>query len=220
MAINTSTPPGAPGIPPRWTSSAKSGIGKSISSASDVIFTLSHGILNEVYYPREDIACIRDMELIVTDEDSYFSEEKRDTEHSIKWVKEGIPAFQITNVCKQKKYVIEKEVITDPLRNTVLQKIRFKPLQKNESSKYRIFVLLTPHINNNGSCNDGWLGEYKGVPMLFAHRDGVTLALACYYSDFIKRSVGYVGTSDGYIDLKQHKKMQWEYQLATGPGRV
>ncbi len=214
MAINTSTPPGAPGIPPRWTSSAKSGIGKSISSASDVIFTLSHGILNEVYYPREDIACIRDMELIVTDEDSFFSEEKRDTEHSIKWVKEGIPAFQITNVCKQKKYVIEKEVITDPLRNTVLQKIRFKPLQKNESSKYRIFVLLTPHINNNGSCNDGWLGEYKGVPMLFAHRDGVTLALACYYSDFIKRSVGYVGTSDGYIDLKQHKKMQWEYQQA------
>lgn len=170
--------------------------------------------MNEVYYPRNDIACIRDMELIVTDGNNFFSEEKRDTEHSIKWVQEGVPAFQIINTCKKKKYIIEKEIITDPLRNTVLQKVKFKPLQKSESSKYKMYVLLSPHINNCGAGNDGWLGDYKGVPMLFAYRDGITLALACYYSDFIKRSVGYVGTSDGYIDLKRHKKMQWEYQKA------
>ena len=219
MPINTSTPPGAPGIPPRWTSSAKSGIGKSINPSSHVIFTLSHGILNEVYYSREDIACIRDMELIVTDGKDFFSEEKRDTQHSIKWMKEGVPAFKIVNTCNQKNYIIEKEVITDPLRDTVLQKIKFRPTQKNESSKYKIYVLLTPHINNRGAGNDGWLGDCKGVPMLFAYRDGVTLALACYYADFIKRSVGYVGTSDGYTDLKQHKIMEWEYQKA-GNGNI
>ena len=67
MQRNTLLPTGAPGSDPRWTSSAKSGVGKSVNPSSNVIFTLSHGILNEVYFPREDLACIRDMEFIVTD---------------------------------------------------------------------------------------------------------------------------------------------------------
>jgi len=80
-----------------------------------------------------------------------------------------------------------------------LQKIKFKPLQKNESAKYKLHVLLAPHINNQGAGNNGWLGDYKGVPMLFAERDGVTLALACFYSGFLKKSIGYVGTSEAIL---------------------
>ena len=213
MAENT-TPPGFPGISPRWTSSAKSGIGKSINFSSEVVFTLSHGIVNEVYYPREDIACIRDMEFIVTDGENFFSEEKRDTDHSIKWIKEGVPAFKIVNTCKQKKFTIEKEIITDPYRDTLLQKIKFTPLQKGDSTNYRLYVILAPHINNRGENNDGWQDDYKGKPMLFAYRKGITLALACFGTYLKKRSVGYVGTSDGYTDLIQHKKMEWEYQKA------
>ena len=59
--------PGWPGIPPRWTSSAKSGVGTALNQHSRVWFTTSHGILNEVYYPRVDQACTRDMGFIVTD---------------------------------------------------------------------------------------------------------------------------------------------------------
>ena len=203
MAESGFMAPGAPGIAARWTSSAKTGIGKSINTSSKVIFTLSHGILNEVYYPAEDVACIRDMEILVTDEENFFSEEKRDTEHVIKWIKEGVPAFHMVNTCKQKRYSIEKEVITDPLRDTVLQKIKFKPLKKKDASKYHVFVLLSPHINNRGAENTGWLGDYKGIPMLFASRDGISLALAVGDSTFLKRSAGYVVTSDGFSDLKQ-----------------
>ncbi len=47
--------PGAPGIPARWTSSAKTGLGTAISRQSRVWFTLSHGIFNEIYYPRIDL---------------------------------------------------------------------------------------------------------------------------------------------------------------------
>ena len=43
--------PGWPGIPPRWTSSAKTGVGTALNQHSKVWFTLSHGILNEVYFP-------------------------------------------------------------------------------------------------------------------------------------------------------------------------
>lgn len=213
MQENPSIPPGAPGADPRWTSSAKSGVGKSVNPSSNVIFTLSHGIINEVYFPREDLACIRDMEFIVTDEKDFFSEEKRDTDHQVQWIKEGVPAFHITNTCKQKKYLIEKEVITDPLRNVVLQKIKFTLLPGNESSKFKIYALLSPHIGNKGMENDGWLGDHKGVSMVFADRGGISLAIASS-TGFSKRSVGYVGTSDGYTDLKEHKKMEWEYERA------
>lgn len=64
--------PGWPGIEPKWTSSAKSGVGAALSNRSRIWYTLSHGILNEVYYPRIDQACIRDMGLIVTDGVEFF----------------------------------------------------------------------------------------------------------------------------------------------------
>jgi len=49
--------PGWPGIEPRWTSSAKTGVGTALNLHSRVWFTLSHGILNEIYFPRVDQAC-------------------------------------------------------------------------------------------------------------------------------------------------------------------
>jgi len=36
---------------------------------------LSHGILNEIYYPRVDHACTRDLGFLVTEGQIYFSEE-------------------------------------------------------------------------------------------------------------------------------------------------
>jgi len=74
---SSNNPPGWPGIPPRWTSSAKSGVGTALGPSSRVWFTLSHGILNEIYFPRVDMACTRDLGLIITDGRFYFSEEKR-----------------------------------------------------------------------------------------------------------------------------------------------
>ena len=210
---SVSVAPGSPGIEPRWTSSSKSGIGKSINAASNVTFTLSHGILNEVFFPREDIACIRDMELIVTDGEHFFSEEKRDTTHEIEWMEEGVPAFHMTNTCKQNKFVIEKEIITDPIRDTLLQQITFKPSEKNKSSTFNLYAILNPHLHNKGKDNTGWKGDYKGIPMLFAKRDHICLAFACSV-DFLKTSLGFVGTSDGYTDLKIHHQMEWEYETA------
>ena len=204
--------PGAPGIAARWTSSAKSGIGNSIDAASEVSFTLSHGIVNEVYFPREDLACIRDTELIVTDGQDFFSEEKRHAQHETCTAEEGVPAYLLTNTCQQHRYRIVKEVVTDPLRDTLLQHVRFEALQGN-TTDYHAYVLLAPHLGNRGGGNTAWLGDHKGVAMLFAERQGLALALACSVP-WKKRSVGFVGASDGWQDLKQHKQMTWEYERA------
>src|SRR4051794_29202561 len=130
--------PGWPGIPPRWTSSAKSGLGTSITH-SHVWFTLSHGILNEIYYPRLDSACTRDLGLIVTDASGYFSEEKRDAECEISRRAEGVPAYRLINTSRDGRYRIEKEVITDPRADVVLQRIRFVQTDR-AASPLRVFA--------------------------------------------------------------------------------
>ena len=78
----------------------------------------------------------------------------------------------------------------------------------------RLFALLAPHLNNEGGNNTGWLGSYKGVEMFFAENGDIALAMACS-SKWIKRSVGYVGTSDGWLDIRQHGELKWQYDSAT-----
>lgn len=202
--------PGKPGTPPTWTSSSKIGIGTAMSCTSNVWFSLSHGILNEVYYPKVDIANIRDCQLIVTNGVDFFSEEKRDTIHEYALLADGVPAYLLTNTCKQGNYIIQKKIITDPDRNVLLQKMTFTPLKGNLSD-YHLFVLLAPHLYNAGQGNHGWIEEYKSNKMFFAERAGTFLALGNSVP-FLKMSCGYVGRSDGWQDLYHHKQLTMEYQ--------
>ncbi|PYX27944.1 MAG: glucan 1,4-alpha-glucosidase [Acidobacteria bacterium] len=204
--------PGWPGIPPRWTSSAKTGVGTALNQHSKVWFTVSHGILNEVYFPRVDQACTRDMGLIVTNGRDFFSEEKRHCTFENRPFEPGVPVYELTNTCNSGRYRIHKEVLTDPYHNVVLQRIRFEPLQ-GELADCHLYALLSPHLANFGYGNTGWMGDYKGVPMFFAEHDGVSLAVASS-APWKKTSVGFVGASDGWQDLSEHFEMQWEYPRA------
>jgi len=65
-------------------SSPKAGAGTALGRGSLVGLTVSHGIVNEVYYPRLDQAWDRDLGLIITDGRSFFSEEKRHTRSELR----------------------------------------------------------------------------------------------------------------------------------------
>ncbi|HVH15777.1 MAG TPA: glucan 1,4-alpha-glucosidase [Candidatus Angelobacter sp.] len=188
-------------------------MGTSASYQSRVWFTISHGILNEVYYPRIDQANTRDMEFLVADGDQYFSEEKRDTNRRIAPLEQGVPGYRLVNSCKRGRYRMTKVVITDPERDVLLQKIHFD-VGKGKLEDYGVYALLAPHIGNRGYGNNGWIGNYKGIPMLFAQREGVSLALASS-TPFKRMSCGYVGVSDGWQDVNANKKMAWEYSTAS-----
>jgi glucoamylase len=204
-------PPGAPGIRPRWTSSAKSAVGTSADSQSRIWFTVSHGILNEVYAPRLDTACIRDCGLIITARD-YFSDEKRDAEHTVEMVEDGVPAFRLVNTARDGRYRITKSVLSDPDREVVLQDIHFEALV-GQPSDYQVHVIVAPHLVNAGVGNTAWSGDFKGRPMLFADGRGTSLALASSVP-WIARSVGYVGTSDGWQTLSRGEGLKTEFQRA------
>src|SRR5690348_6341863 len=121
------TAPGHPGVDARWTSSAKSGVGTDSGSRSRVWFTISHGIVDEVYYPRVDQANTRDFGLLVTDGDVYFSEEKRDAQSEVELLADGVPGYRLCNRSLDDRYRIIKTIVTDPERDVLLQEIQFEP---------------------------------------------------------------------------------------------
>ncbi len=208
--------PGSPGIAPRWTSSDKSGLGTALLATSQVWFTISHGILNECYYPRVDQACTRDFGFIVTDGYGLFAEEKRDTESVITSVADGVPAYRLVNTHRptdgsKPRFRIVKHILSDPRRDVVLQQVR---LERLDNSPLRLHALLAPHLVNAGHSNTAWLGDYKGQEMLFAEGGGAALALAAG-APWLKRSVGFAGVSDGWHDLQRHFKLTWEYGRAV-----
>jgi glucoamylase len=204
--------PGGPGIEPRWTSSAKSGVGTALDGRSHVWFTLSHGIVDEVYYPRVDQANTRDLGLLVSGPDGFFSEEKRDTTSVVDLLGAGVPGYRVVNTCVRRRYEIEKTIITDPERSVLLQRVRFRALS-GVASDYRLFVLLAPHIGNQGYGNDGWVDAYKGIPMLFAQRKAVSLALACD-AGWSAASCGYVGVNDGWSQVRVAGELTARYTEA------
>ena len=206
------TAPGRPGLEPRWISSAKSGVGTAPGSRSRVWFTVSHGILNEIYYPRIDQANTRDLGLLVTDGATYFSEEKRDTKSEVALLDRGVPGYRLANRSVDGRYQITKTILTDPERDVLLQQIQFQPL-RDALANYHLYALLAPHIGNQGRGNDAWVGDYKGVPMLFARRADCALALACS-SGFAAASCGFVGASDGWQELHAHKRLSHLYAQA------
>ncbi len=201
--------PGAPGIEARWTSSAKNGVGTALSEDSPVWFTLSHGILNEIYYPRVDSACTRDFGFIVTGPDGYFSEEKRDCFSQTQPFEGAIPAFSIVNTARDEAYRIEKNIVSDPHRPCVLQQVSFTAL-KGEPGDYRVTALLAPHLVNAGQLNSAWIGEFQGRQVLFASGRSRYLALVCDLP-WQAVSAGFVGVSDGWQQLRKSGRLSEQY---------
>lgn len=212
QSLRSDDAPGRPGIEPRWTSSAKTGVGTAADPASQVWFTISHGILNEIYWPEVDRACTRDMGFIVTDGKHFFSEEKRHTHHSASYLASGVPGFRLVNECEQGRYKIEKEIITDPRLDVLLMRTRFTAA--THSDELSLFVLLAPHLDDGGAHNNAWVDQVWGEEFLFAQCNGNALVLGCSLP-FLKCAAGYVGISDGWQDLHQHKQMHWTYRRAS-----
>jgi GH15 family glucan-1,4-alpha-glucosidase len=110
------------------------------------------------------------------------------------------------------RYRIHKEVLTDPYRNVVLQKIRFEPLQ-GSSPTITSTHCSRPHLANFGSGNTGWIGDYKGYPMFFAERDGTALSLA---SRLRGKKLGGICRHLRRLagSFRKHFQMEWEYTRA------
>ncbi len=208
----TTVAPGKPGIDPTWTSSAKEGVGSARTAASPLWYTLSHGILNEVYYPRIDHACTRDLEWLVVTPDGRFFEEKRHGRNQVATAAPCTPAFDVRVVDPEGAFEIRKRVVADPLRPTLLEEVALLPAS-GAPADFEMVLLLAPHLANRGGDNTAWVGDYKGRSVVFAAAREAALAVAIS-APVARMSVGYVGFSDAWQDLDRNGHMTWAWERA------
>ena len=213
QAIENSGAFGAPGIEPRWTSSAKEGLGTAYHTSCRVWFTLSHGIVNEIYYPSVDQPNTRDFQFLISDGESFCHEEKRDLEHQIEYPERDCVFYRITNSEPRGRYRLIKHILADPHRSVVLMHTILEVTDESLIGKLRLYALLAPHLARRGAGNSGWCSEIGGNNLLHAERKDVHLVMGCS-TGFSRRSVGYVGSSDGWQDLMDNFKMDWEFRHA------
>jgi glucoamylase len=209
---------GAPGIEPRWTSSAKEGLGTSYHTSCRVWFTLSHGIVNEIYYPTVDQPNTRDFQFLISDGETFCHEEKRDLNHQLEYPERDCVFYRLTNSEPNGRYRLIKHILADPHRSVVILQAKLEVFDESLRGKLRLYALLAPHLARQGAGNSGWCSEIGGNSLLHAERKGAHLVMGCS-GGFSRRSVGYVGASDGWQDLTKHFKMDWEFR-AAGPGNI
>ena len=205
---------GSPGLEPRWTSSKKDAVATAYAASSRIWFTASHGTLNEIYYPTIDRPQTRDMELLFTDEETFFHEEKRDFEYDFHYIDANALAFRVIANDLGGRYTVTKEFITDPHHPVVLMNVK---IEGDESvlSRLKCYALLAPHLDGGGAGNSARSLDLAGQRCVLAWKNNVSLAFGADCG-FTRSSCGFVGTSDGYQDLSTHMRMTWNFGQALG----
>jgi glucoamylase len=216
-------PIGAPGIPHRWAPALKQAIGSAYESTgaqSPVWFTLAEGILTEVFYPTVDMAQIGDLQFLVTDGQSYFSEQKRDTISNVTYEGDG-SVVHVTGRERNGKYSFDQEYVADPSAPIV----RVRTTIHWNAPGLRLFLLFKPAIANTGAGNIAFATSHSLIATKAASRRGplnrgepVYAALEAS-APFAVASAGYVGFSDGWQDLSRNFHMTSIFPQA-GPGNV
>src|SRR5450755_4630028 len=203
---------GHPGIPPTWSISTKDGIGTAYAVSSRVWFTLAKGILTEIYFPTIDRPQIRDGQFLITDGATFFHEERRDLDGKVERIAEDSLGYRVTSVDPNGRYTLIKEVISDPHSACVL--VRGKFIAAPEwKDKLRVYFLLAPHLEVGGWNNSAMKLPVAGRDVLLAWKDRVYMAIDTD-SGFRRSSCGFVGASDGWQDLHDNFKMDWEFDRA------
>ena len=201
-----------PGISPRWTHSAKDVIGTAYSTSSRIWFTISDGVISEVYYSTLDQPQIRDLQFIVTDGETFFHDAHRNLKTKIEYLGEHGLGVRIINADPDGRYRLVMEVISDPHQPCVLVDTRIE----GESAwlrKLHVYALLAPHLEVGGWGNNGNVARIAGREFLTAHKGGTWLAMAAT-APFVRSSCGYVGTTDGWQDLASHFRLTNEFAAA------
>ncbi len=199
-------PPGAPGQPAVWTPADKHGFGTSTTVASPVWYTLGHGALTEVYYPDLGTPSVRDLQFVVSDGTSFAERESDSTVQRTRLADPHSLTYQQVNTERSGRWRIEKTYVTDPARPGVLVDVRFVSLT---GRPYRLYALYDPSLANNGMDDTG---RSEGGALVAA--DGAAGSGLVAAPAFTATSNGYLGASDGWTDLRDDYRMDWQYPSA------
>ncbi len=195
--------PGAPGIAPTWTSSAKDMVSTSLGQ-SRVWATFGFGIVNEVYWPSTGLPQIRDLGFIIAGPNGW-TEVKRAQRYMLATPAAYVPLVRVVHEAAD--YRLELEYLPHPMRDSLL--INYKL----DGDGLRLYALLAPHLNQDRRDNEALAGADLSA------RHGESALCLRADNGFSRTSAGYVGVSDGWQDFSRNGRMRWTYAKA-GAGNV
>src|SRR5436190_14854664 len=198
--------PGAPGAPAIWTPANKTGFGTSTTTTSKVWHTLQDGKLTEVYYPDLGTPSVRDLQFIVSDGKTFAERESDSTTHRTVLADKRSLSYRQVNTAKSGRWRITKTYVTDPRRNTLLIDVYFQAFTRQ---RLNVYALYDPSLTNNGMDDSG---TSAGKALLAS--DASTASALVARPAFTRLSNGYLGTSDGWQDLRSDYRMNWTYSSA------
>lgn len=206
-----------PGKASPWAYAGKQGIGTAYEAYKDfrfsdtavtgtvskVWFSLAQGVLTETMYGRIHEAQIREMQIAVTG-DGWTAFEDTDTTSRVDYIDSDeagrplAPAYRLTNTDKQGRFVIIKDVFTDPDRQSLMMRVTVKALKGPVTP----FVILDPSMANTSGDDMG----HANVSALSAWQGNVALTLKANVP-FKKASVGFTGVSDNIAELTKTQQL-------------
>src|SRR6266540_6506095 len=144
--------PDGPGALSHFDRARKDCLGTARNRTSKVWYTVANGVLSDVYYPTVDNTNVETLQYIVTDGSTFTDLQTRDMSYAVKAEhKSGGMACKVTATANSGKYRIETTYVTDPARNTVLMRVKFKP----KHADYQLYVRFDPTVNGNGGGGAG-----------------------------------------------------------------
>lgn len=198
--------PGGPGKDAHWATAAKQGVGTSASTKSKVWFTLTQGVMTEVYYPDVTVANVHLLQFVVVDPKTKKVEtEQDDAIHQIKVTRPDSLTFQQINTAKSGAWKITKTYVTDPKNDSVLIDVKFEPKNKD----LNLFVYFDPSIGNAGMGDEGRSVLGRFVAFKEKARDKGASALA-FSSKIDQMTNNLLGENDGLMQLRQFGKIETE----------
>ena len=205
-----------------WLPANKTGFGTSYTTESNVWFTLQGGRLSEVYYPRIDTPSVRNLDFIVTDGKS-FAVRAQDASSSLtrlvnvdhegsetqdasqKEVNPKSLTYQIVNRDSANRWRLITTFVTDPSRPTLLIDVEFTSM---DGRPYQLYAVYQPQLNNPlvaAALNES--GETQGNALVAADAKAEVSSALVASPEFSETANGYLGSTDGGTDLREHYRL-------------
>ncbi|MCP4913610.1 MAG: hypothetical protein GY909_10865 [Oligoflexia bacterium] len=200
---------GHPGLQANWASA------KNVQAAtfyepssktendSPVWFTNAQGMLTEVFFPTIDIGQIKDSQILISDDRSFLVEEKN-LKHNVTVVSPSV--VRLENYDRQGRFSTTHTFFTLKDSPTIVDEVTVTANVDGLS----FYLLTNPHLNNTGAYDTG-IVQHDG----FLFREGETSLHINSTVKFKNKSVGFVGSSDGYQDLHKDFRMDYHFTSAT-----
>jgi glucoamylase len=120
--------------------------------------------------------------------------------------------FEVTNREKEGRYTLHKTILGDPYQNCMLIHTRVEATAELVS-RLKMYVLCAPHLEIGGWHNNGEILQIGNYKVLLAHKGNTWLAIGATVP-FTEAPCGYVGVNDGWTDLADNYRLDWQYQEA------